>query len=90
MYKKARAEFLQTTKSPPHCKEFLRTMTHLVTIQCKNGSFLIILLRFEAILGFKVYYQTKEGVTEQKGPSLYSSPPQPTLFCDGFKSFQNP
>ena len=70
MYKKARAEFLQTTKSPPNCKEFLRTMKHLVTIQCKNGSFLIILLRFEAILGFKVYYQTKEGVTEQKGTKL--------------------
>ena len=48
MYKKARAEFLQTTKSPPNFKEFLRTMKQLVTIPCKNGSLWIILLRFEA------------------------------------------
>ena len=41
----------------------------------------IILLRFEAIFGFKVYYQKKDEVTEQNGPSLYSIPPPPTLFC---------
>ena len=56
---------------------------------------MIILLRFEAIFVFKAYYQKKEGVTEQKGASLYSSLPPPTFFVHeelvlGLRAFKIP